>query len=70
MPFGRIISFDNEKGHGSIRPEAGGADLGFERGDIFWDDERKGPVAGERLSYAIDARQDDSQPRAVNIQQI
>ena len=69
MPCGTIISFDNEKGHGSIRPETGGVDLRFERSEISWADERGLPLAGERLSYAVGANR-NSQTCAVNIQPI
>ena len=69
MPFGTIISFDDEKGLGRIRPETGGVDLGFRRSDISWDNERNRPVAGDRLSYAVDANP-NSEPCAVNIQPI
>ena len=37
--FGTVNSFDIDKGHGSIKQEAGGMDLGFERGAISWDAE-------------------------------
>lgn len=69
MPFGTVTSFDKEQGHGSIKPEAGGVDLGFERCDISWGNERNLPAAGERLSYAVSTNS-DSQPCAVNIQPI
>lgn len=70
MPFGTIISFDDKKGHGSLRPETGGPNLGFERSDISWANKPNTPMVGERLSYAVDAMQNDGQPRAVNIQPI
>jgi cold shock CspA family protein len=69
MPFGTIISFDNEEDYGSMKPETGGADLRFERSDISWDSERRLPVIGNRYSYAVDANR-NSQPCAVNIQPI
>ena len=69
MPFGTIISFDNEQDHGSVRPETGGVDLRFERSNLSWDGERNLPKTGERFSYAVGTN-GDSQPCAVNIQPI
>ena len=69
MPFGTVISFANNQGHGSIKPEGGGVDLGFERGDISWNSGRDPPAAGERISYAVGTNI-DNQPCAVNIQPI
>ncbi len=69
MPFGIVISFDNEKGHGSIKPETGGVDLRFKRSDISWDNKLNPPMAGERLSYAVETNH-NSEPCAVNIQPI
>jgi cold shock CspA family protein len=69
MPFGTVISFDNESGHGSIKSEASGADLGFERSDLWWVNKRNTPAAGERFSYAIGA-DSDGLTRARSIQSI
>ena len=69
MPFGTVNSFDNENGHGSIKSEASGADLGFERSDLWWDNKMNTPVAGERFSYA-DGTGSRGEPCARNIQSI
>ena len=69
MPFGTVNSFDNENGRGSITPEASGADLGFERSDLWWDNKMNTPAAGERLSYAVGTNR-DGQTCARNIQTI
>jgi cold shock CspA family protein len=66
--FGTVNSFDNDKGHGSIKQEAGGADLGFERSAISWDAKETPPTAGQRLSYDVGTR--DSKPCALNLQTV
>jgi cold shock CspA family protein len=66
--FGTVNSFDSDKGHGSIKQEAGGADLGFERSAISWDAKETPPTAGQRLSYDLGTR--DSKPCALNLQTI
>jgi cold shock CspA family protein len=66
--FGIVNSFDSDKGHGSIKQEAGGADLGFERSAISWDAKETPPTAGQRLSYDVGTR--DSKPCALNLQTI
>ncbi len=48
--FGTVKSFDTDKGHGEIKQEAGGDDLGFEKSAISWDKDIA-PKAGQRLSY-------------------
>jgi len=67
--FGTVRSFDNEKGHGSIKPEAGGADLGFERSAISWDAKETPPTSGQRLSYDV-GKDSDSKPCALNLQTV
>lgn len=53
--FGIVQSFDEATGHGSIRPENGGTDLGFQRSGMAWD--RMVPArAGVRLSYQLAVR--------------
>jgi cold shock CspA family protein len=66
--FGTVNSFDSDKGRGSIKQEAGGADLGFERSAISWDAKETPPTAGQRLSYDVGTR--DSKPCALNLQTI
>jgi cold shock CspA family protein len=65
--FGTVKSFDNDKGHGTIKPEATGEELSFERSAISWGRENP-PTAGQRLSYDVETK--DSVARAVNLQTI
>lgn len=67
--FGTVNSFDSDKGHGSIKPEAGGADLGFERSAISWDAKETPPTAGQRLSYDVGTNR-DSKPCALNLKTV
>jgi len=69
MPFGTVNSFDNANGHGSIKSEASGADLCFERSDFWWVNKMNTPTAGERFSYAVGTNS-DGQTCARNIQSI
>jgi cold shock CspA family protein len=50
--FGIVLSFDEATGHGSIRPENGGRDLGFDRNGLSWDPVAS-PRAGALLSYHL-----------------
>ncbi len=65
--FGIVKSFDSEKGHGTIKPEAAGEELRFERSAISWGTENP-PTAGQRLSYDVETK--DREARAVNLQTI
>ena len=67
--FGTVNSFDVDKGLGLIKPEAGGADLGFERSAISWDSKETPPTAGQRLSYDVGSNS-DRKPCAVNLETI
>jgi cold shock CspA family protein len=67
--FGIVNSFDNDMGHGSIKPETGGVDLGFERSAISWDAKDSPPTAGQRLSYDVGTNK-DSKPCALNLKTI
>jgi cold shock CspA family protein len=67
--FGTVSSFDIAKGHGSIKQEAGGVDLGFERNAIAWDSKETPPTAGQRLSYDVGTNS-DRKPCALNLQTI
>ena len=62
--FGTVKSFDSEKGQGTIKPEAAGEELSFERSAISWGKENP-PTAGQRLSYDIETK--DSKASAVNL---
>jgi len=53
--FGTVQSFNETTGHGFIRPENGGTDLGFERSEILWDPMVL-PRPGMRLSYGLSGR--------------
>ena len=66
--FGTVKSFDSVKGHGEIKQEAGGNDLGFETGAIQWDT-KVAPTVGQRLSYDVGLTS-DRQPCALNLQTI
>jgi cold shock CspA family protein len=65
--FGKITSFDDAEGFGSIRPEAGGADLGFERSAMAWDGKETPPTLGQRLSYEV-GKDSHDRPCALNLQ--
>jgi len=63
--FGTVLSFDETKGLGFIKPETTGGHIGFQRDGIAWDDKAP-PVIGKRLSYEIsDTRGDNA---AINLQ--
>ena len=64
--FGTVNSFDNDKGHGSIKQEAGGVDLGFERSALSWDSVGTPPTTGQRLSYEVGTNS-HSKPCALNL---
>jgi CspA family cold shock protein len=66
--FGTVKSFDSDKGHGTIKPEAGGDELRFERSAISWGSD-KPPTSGQRLSYDV-GQNNERQPCAVNLQTI
>ena len=66
--FGTVKSFDSVKGHGEIKPEAGGEILRFERSAFSWTNDSV-PTAGQRLSYDVGTNQ-DRQPCALNLQTI
>ena len=64
--FGTVKSFDEAKGFGSIKAEAGGEELRFDRNAFSWP-EKTLPKEGQRLSYDVDSK--DSKT-AVNLQTI
>jgi cold shock CspA family protein len=66
--FGTVKSFDNEQGHGMIKPETAGDELRFERSAISWGKENP-PTAGQRLSYDV-GQNSEQKPCAVNLQTI
>ena len=64
--FGTVNSFDIDKGVGSIKPEAGGDNLAFERSAFSWDTKAKPPTTGQRLSYDVGTNS-DKKPCALNL---
>ena len=67
--FGTVNSFDVDQGRGSIKPETGGDNLGFERSAFAWDIKATPPTVGQRLSYDVGTGS-DSKPCALNLQTI
>ena len=65
--FGTVNSFDIEHGRGSIKPEAGGDNLRFEKSAFSWDIKASPPTTGQRLSYDV-GTSSDSKPCAVNLE--
>ena len=63
--FGTVKSFDSVKGHGEIKPEAGGDMIRFDKSAIAWEN-KTDPTVGQRLSYENGTR--ENQPRALNLQ--
>ena len=66
--FGTVKSFDSIKGHGEIKPEAGGDMLRFERSAFSWENNSV-PTVGQRLSYDVGTNK-ERQPCALNLQTI
>ena len=66
--FGTVKSFDTTKGHGVIKQEVGGNDLGFEKSAIRWD-ENFTPTVGQRLSYDVGIN-NERQPCALDLQTV
>ena len=67
--FGTVNSFDTDQGKGSIKPEAGGDNLRFEKSAFAWDIKATPPTVGQRLSYDV-GTDSDSKPCALNLQTI
>ena len=65
--FGTVKSFDETKGTGSIKPEQGDDELGFEKSAISWAD-KSAPKEGQRLSYDLGST--DGRKTAVNLQTV
>lgn len=65
--FGTVKSFDETRGHGSIRADHRHEEIGFERGAVMW---RRSvdPTPGQRLSYEVGIR--NGRTRAVNLRNI
>jgi cold shock protein len=67
--IGTVNSIDLEHGRGSIKPEAGGDNLPFERSAFGFDIKAHPPTTGQRLSYEVGS-DSNSKPIAVNLQTI
>ena len=67
--FGTVNTFDVNQGKGSIKPETGGDNLGFEKSAFSWDIKAHPPTTGQRLSYEVGTNS-DSKPCALNLQTI
>lgn len=66
MPhFGKIKSYDSDKGTGTITPDKGGDALPFGRKDL--QQEAQEPSVDQRYSY-ITSEVDGSDKRAINLQ--
>ena len=64
--FGTVESFDENKGHGLIKPEETGKEsISFEKSAISWENKTPPPV-GKRLSYEVS--QTEGETRAINLQ--
>ena len=50
--YGTVKLFDELKGFGTIKPEAGGNDLRFEKSAVNWGDATT-PKTERRLSYGV-----------------
>lgn len=50
--FGTVKSFDEAKGFGTIKPEAGGDELRFEKSAVQWGNATT-PKSERRLSYEV-----------------
>jgi cold shock protein len=50
--FGTVKSFDETKGYGIIKPEAGGDELRFEKSAMHWGTATS-PKADRRVSYEV-----------------
>jgi CspA family cold shock protein len=67
--FGTINTFDADQGKGSLKPEAGGDSLVFERSAFSWDIKVSPPTTGQRLSYDV-GTDSNSKPVALNLQKV
>ena len=65
--FGTVKSFDETMGDGSIQPDSGHQEIGFERGAVRWR-RSADPKRGQRLSYEI--RNSGSRTHAVKLRTI
>jgi CspA family cold shock protein len=52
MIYGKVESFDTNKGTGLLTPETGGNGIAFERSGFSWENKTP-PTVGQRLSYEV-----------------
>jgi cold shock CspA family protein len=52
MIYGKVESFDTNKGTGLLTPEIGGQGIAFERNAFSWENKTP-PTVGQRLSYEV-----------------
>jgi len=64
--FGIVKSFDEIKGFGSIKPEAGGNELPFEKSAVHWGNATT-PKTERRLSYEL-GKNGSGDACAINLQ--
>ena len=67
--FGTVNSFDIDQGRGSLKPEAGGDKLNFERSAFGWNIKENPPKVGQRLSYEVGTNS-DNKPCALHLETI
>ena len=65
--FGTVKSFDETRGHGSIQPEHGHEEIGFERGAVMWR-RSADPTPGQQFSYEVEIG--EGRERAFNLRTI
>lgn len=65
MIYGKVESFDTDKGTGLLTPEAGGKGIAFERKAFSWDTKAP-PTIGQRLSYEV--AENDGVSSAIKLQ--
>ena len=63
--FGTVKTFDEIKGYGTIKPEAGGDELRFEKSAVHWGDATT-PKTERRLSYEV-GKNGSGAARAINL---
>jgi cold shock CspA family protein len=65
MIYGKVESYDNNKGTGLITPEIEGKKLPFDRSAFGWSD-KQAPSVGRRLSYEV--AENDGVTSAIKLQ--
>lgn len=65
MNYGKVESFDTNKGTGLLTPETGGKGIAFERSAFGWENKTP-PTVGQRLSYEV--AETNGAPSAIKLQ--